>query len=688
MSGTTVGTTSTNILYGACNGSPVNEVWFSFVAQGGNNDFTITPGTMTDPMLIIDGSVCSDGVFNTCATETGSNTLTSSWGFNPGQQIWIGVASNGGTEGTFELCIESYDAPAGNGNACAGALEICDQDPYQEPNTNCYSASGQQPGCFGAAPQQDVWLTFTVYQGGTIEFSGTPLTNSEFDWALWDVSSGCGSGTVESCNYNFSGSCGDPFGMGLGTPNAEYNAAYTATAGQVLALQIDNYSGYGHGFVFVWGGTALIAPVVDFSISPTGPQCASSVDVTITDASVGNVNYDFGNGNTYTGNTPPIQTYSGTSVYSITGSITDGNCTATNTEYVELYGPLSTTLTPTNVSCGGNADGSVSAQTEGGDGNYTYLWDNAGETTPVVTGLLPGVYSVTIENAICGTSITASSTVTDGATLPVSTTITPALCFGSSDGTATAIPGGGVTPYAYSWSDGNGQTNQTATGLTVGTYDVTLTDGNTCVTITSVTVTEPTIVVVNTSATDASCGSSNGAINTTVTGGTGSGYTYSWQDGQTIANPTGIASGSFNGTVTDANGCPVGVTEIIGNTSFSVSITSQTNVTCSGYNGGDATVSELGGATPFTYIWSNGQTDAMATGLSSGSFNVTVEDNTSCTAVASVSITEPPVVVIGTSESNVSCTGDATGESSLTVSGVSQDILTNGTQMQLIKPHK
>ena len=110
VNGTTTGATSDNILYGACNVASVNEVWYTYVASGAQNDFTITSLGLTNAEIIIDVDGCGNGTFETCNTVTGGVTLNQSWGIAPGQQVWIGIASNQGVQGNFQLCINSYTA--------------------------------------------------------------------------------------------------------------------------------------------------------------------------------------------------------------------------------------------------------------------------------------------------------------------------------------------------------------------------------------------------------------------------------------------------------------------------------------------------------------------------------------------------------------------------------------------------
>src|SRR5204862_277516 len=115
---------------------------------------------------------------------------------------------------------------------------------------------------------------------------------------------------------------------------------------------------------------------------------------------------------------------------------------------------------------------------------------------------------------------------------------------------------GGAGSYAYSWAPSGG-TNDTATGLSAGTYTVTITDGNNCTTTATATILNsggPTAIAGVIS--DESCnGGTTGSATVNASGGT-SPYTYLWSPaGGTNATATGLASGTYTVTVTDLNGC-------------------------------------------------------------------------------------------------------------------------------------
>jgi gliding motility-associated-like protein len=486
ITGTTVNSTG-NIIYTACHPNAVNIVWFTFVAQGGTNEYTVTPGTLTNAMIVIDSDPCADAAFETCAATTGNNTVTTTWGFTPGDQVWVGVASAGGNDGTFTLTVESYDAPATSGNTCAQAILLCDKDSFTVPNTNCYTASGQRPGCFGSNPQQDVWYYFTITQNGTLEWMGDPLQNSEYDWALWNISSGC-PGTQVACNYNFAGACGTPFGMGMGTPNAEFNAALNVTAGQVYAIQIDNFSRNGHGFDFTWGGTALIGPVAQFTASPT-LQCAASMNVSFTNTSIGTPqNWNFGNGNTYTGTNPPNQTYSTPGTYATTVTINSNGCTATATQFVQLFAPVSVSESHTDEVCLNACDGTISLSPTGGNGIYQYTWTPNVSNGPTASGLCAGNYQISVVDGVCGTPFVVNVTIDPGVAPTIGGGLT--VCVNQT----TQLNGSGTPAAVNPWTSSNtafATVNSTGlvTGVSGGSTTITYTDNNGCSNTATVNVT-------------------------------------------------------------------------------------------------------------------------------------------------------------------------------------------------------
>ncbi len=135
----------------------------------------------------------------------------------------------------------------------------------------------------------------------------------------------------------------------------------------------------------------------------------------------------------------------------------------------------------------------------GGAGAYTYSWSPSGGTAATATGLVAGIYTVTITDANnCQT--TKSFTITQPTALSVTTSQTNVSCNGSATGSASVTVTGGAGAYTYSWSPSGG-TAATATGLSAGIYTVTITDANNCQTTKTFTITQPAAVSAPTGAT-------------------------------------------------------------------------------------------------------------------------------------------------------------------------------------------
>jgi hypothetical protein len=348
-------------------------------------------------------------------------------------------------------------------------------------------------------------------------------------------------------------------------------------------------------------------------------------------------------------------------------TVSDVNgCTATATAVVSQPSAVAATTTVVNATCG-SSNGSATVTATGGTAPYTYAWNTAPvQTTATATGLAAGTYTVTVTDAN-GCTKTATAIIQQLGSPSVTTTATPVSCFGGNNGTATATVTGGTAPYTYTWSTVPTQTTATATGLIAGTYTVTVSDVNGCTATATAVVSQPSAVAATTTVVNATCGSSNGSATVTATGGT-PGYTYLWSNAQTTATATGLAAGTYTVTVTDANGCTKTATATIQQIGSPIVTTNGTNVLCNGGATGTATANVTGGATPYTYLWSNTQTTQTITGLTAGTYTVTATDANGCSGTATRVVTEPATLAGTTTVVDAVCS-QPTGSVNLTVSG-------------------
>ncbi|WP_245882341.1 putative Ig domain-containing protein [Spirosoma oryzae] len=329
------------------------------------------------------------------------------------------------------------------------------------------------------------------------------------------------------------------------------------------------------------------------------------------------------------GNTASVST-AGT--YSVTVTAANG-CMATRMITVDQSAALvAGTGGQTNVSGNGGNNGSATVSVSGGTGSYSYSWSPSGGTTATATGLVAGTYTVTVTDAnSCQT--TQSFIITQPDALAADgkgSSQTNVSGNGGNNGSATVAVTGGVGPYTYSWSPSGG-TAATASGLSAGTYVVTVTDANGNKTTQTFVITQPDALIVSggSSQTNVSGnGGSNGSITAVVTGGVGP-YTYSWSPtGGSAATASGLSAGVYTVTITDAKGnVTKQVFSLTQPAALVAGVGSQTNVSGNGASNGGATVSVVGGVGPYTYSWSpSGGTEATASGLSAGTYTVTVTD--------------------------------------------------------------
>ncbi|WP_304035042.1 HYR domain-containing protein [Mesonia mobilis] len=273
----------------------------------------------------------------------------------------------------------------------------------------------------------------------------------------------------------------------------------------------------------------------------------------------------------------------------------------------------------------------------------------------------------------CGAGVlTISNFSTGSCSMTASiTSQTNVSCNGGSNGSLTVTPSSGTAPYIYSWNDTSSQTTATATNLTAGIYEVTITDDNGCTATVSATITQPSSALsANGVATDVSCnGGNNGTVDLTVVGGTAP-YSYAWSNGATTEDLSGLTAGTYNVTVTDANGCTATESvEVQQSAVLSVSGVS-TDVSCNGLNNGAIDLTVVGGTPPYTYIWSNTATTEDLSGLEANTYSVTVTDANGCTATESIDIEVNDILAPVPVCQDITVQLDANGEVTISASDI------------------
>jgi gliding motility-associated-like protein len=206
-------------------------------------------------------------------------------------------------------------------------------------------------------------------------------------------------------------------------------------------------------------------------------------------------------------------------------NVVNGNsCMASDTIKIVQYANINASFSTTeNVKCNGLANGSISVSVSGGTTPYGYTWSNG------------------------------NSTSTEPNKLLALTSALPTICYGQNSGAASVLVIGGTTPYSYLWS--NASTSATINNLYAGIYTVTYTDANNCKDSAQTEVFDADEIKVLIISDEASCtGQGDGSAQVSVSGGN-SPYLYSWNNGATTLQLTGLSKGIYSVTVTDNAGC-------------------------------------------------------------------------------------------------------------------------------------
>jgi hypothetical protein len=356
-----------------------------------------------------------------------------------------------------------------------------------------------------------------------------------------------------------------------------------------------------------------------------------------------------------------------------TVSITDalGCLRVSPTITIGLVEGVSATVVTVDANCGA-ADGSITVNASGGSGTYGYNWE-AGVTAVdnQATGLIAGNYAYTLTDLVtnCTTEASASIGGIDGASISlVDQTIAGCGSFALASATITASDG--VPPYSFRWS--SGATDPTANDLVAGSNFVTVTDNDGCERILEVVIEQsPSPNLALTNQTEAGCNANNLATATAAgSGGTGN-LTYAWSNGQSGATATGLIAGDYTVTVTDDLGCTDEITVNILQASDPIlQLESQTEAGCGAQNFASSTISASGGRAPYSFLWSNGETEANATNLPVGDNTVTVTDVLGCTDALTVNIAQAPSPTITLeSQTAAGCTTAALATATVSATG-------------------
>jgi len=365
----------------------------------------------------------------------------------------------------------------------------------------------------------------------------TNLVDPEWQWDI-------GGGTLVSGSLS-----------GTGTVPDNLEVLYPCNANFTVSLYVQNHENGEDCDPADTTFSSSVPEELTCTVTGSDPLCYGSCDAYATITAFGGTgthSFEWDNG---AGNNSTANDLCGGTTYNVT--VTDENLCICTGSHTPVDPPLLTlVVTGDNPTCYGACDATATSQTQGGTGDYTYLWDNNAGTAPDASDLCGGTqYTLTVTDENNCTATDSHTPVDPPEVIPDEPVITNVTCFGYGDGsiTVSAIGGTGIltyylTPIVYN-------TTGIFTSLDAGSYTITVTDENGCTDIIPATVTEPPQLVLNINS-DTICITELTSLTVSAYGGTPD-YTYLWNTGDSVSTiylSPGITT-NYSVIVTDANNC-------------------------------------------------------------------------------------------------------------------------------------
>jgi len=349
-----------------------------------------------------------------------------------------------------------------------------------------------------------------------------------------------------------------------------------------------------------------------------------------------------------------------------------------NANFIQINGaaglPIANAGSNDYLPCSGGETTLSGGASSTGD-NYTYEW------TTVDGNIVSNPNAIQIDIDEAGTYVLHVTNTTNGCvatdevivevdnSVDYTSNVTQINCNGASNGIITI----NENNYTYSWS--NGANTSSISGLSVGSYQVTITNAAGCTTSQSFSITQPTVLTSTFSGTDAeNAGSNDGTITANPGGGTAP-YTYAWSNGATTKTISGLAPGSYSVVITDANGCSTQGSYAVNVEGCVLSATpSVSNASCFGTNTGNITLDLSNVTGTPTILWNTGETTPSLENVGAGTYSATIQDEGGCLTIVNVVVAQPDEITLSSIESNgPQCPQDAEGTITITAAGGNGD---------------
>ncbi|HSK13900.1 MAG TPA: DUF1565 domain-containing protein, partial [Phnomibacter sp.] len=336
--------------------------------------------------------------------------------------------------------------------------------------------------------------------------------------------------------------------------------------------------------------------------------------------------------------------------YSVTATDANG-CTVAGSYTVTQPPALVPAVVVVNNTCATGTNGSLTVSANGGTAPYTYSLDGVNyQPGNVFSNLAAGNYMVYVQDA-AGCIASANATLTAPPAIVIVPTSVTGTCAGTSNGNVDVTISGGTGRYSFAWTGPNGFTfnREDLTRVAAGTYTLVVTDANGCTATLAVEVVATPALVITGDLTPVPCfGTSTGAIDVRVSGGSGSGYTFVWSGPNGFKAATedvsGLRAGSYTVTVTDAGGCSAAQAFTVSQPAAALTLPPPVRTDIAACDAlGSITANATGGTAPYQYSLNGGalQLSNVFTNLPAANYSIQATDANGCTsALVNVSIVD------------------------------------------------
>ncbi|PZV76091.1 gliding motility-associated-like protein [Algoriphagus aquaeductus] len=315
-----------------------------------------------------------------------------------------------------------------------------------------------------------------------------------------------------------------------------------------------------------------------------------------------------------------------------------------------------------NILCAGDESGAIDISVSGGTSSlpYKFEWKRNGNPIPAnsqnLSGIPAGTYEVKISDANGCFKILSGIQLTEpAAALVINYKKTDISCYGANDGALDLDVSGGQPPYTISWSFGSSQSS--FNNLGPGDYTLTVADQSGCTRTQTITIVDAPLFETTPEVKQISCfGKKDGSIKLNLKGGVGK-TTIRWDHGAELENLFNLSSGFYGVTVRDETDCIIrSEFNIVEPALLQIEPKVTDALDCINTQSGEISLGITGGTPPYSILWSNGSTNDVLTGITSGQYAVTVNDASGCSINQSFEIKRPPTLsIVGFRSTNVQC---------------------------------